>query len=103
MQERLPASLVRPIHHQQSVSNTTITCTEQPLVNSVSWFSASNDHYGLKREGIVLNSLSVFNYKSFFSGNLGNRWRFAHVTANVDSPFQLAFEAVAGTGVQVNR
>ncbi len=39
----------------------------------------------------------------FYSGDLGNRWRYGHVTVQSHYPYQLAFEAVVGTGFQVRK
>lgn len=35
------------------------------------------------------------------SGNLGDRWRYGHVTVQSFDPYQIAFEGVVGTSFQV--
>jgi hypothetical protein len=35
------------------------------------------------------------------SGNLGNRWRFGHVTVRSNDPYQIAFEGIVGSSFQV--
>lgn len=37
----------------------------------------------------------------FSSGDLGNRWRYGHVTVQSYSPFQMAFEGTVGASYQV--
>ncbi|CAF4931464.1 unnamed protein product, partial [Rotaria socialis] len=36
----------------------------------------------------------------YFSGNLGNRWRYGHVTVSSNDPYQIAFEGVVGSSFQ---
>lgn len=48
----------------------------------------------------------VFNRQSNFcslasSGDLGDRWRYGHVTVQSYSQFQVAFEGTVGTSYQV--
>lgn len=38
---------------------------------------------------------------SLSSGDLGDRWRYGHVTVQSYSSFQVAFEGTVGNGVQV--
>ena len=44
----------------------------------------------------------VWNHRSVYSsGNLGNRWRYGHVTIRSDNQYQVAFEGIVGTSFQV--
>ncbi len=39
----------------------------------------------------------------YSSGNLGNRWRYGHVTVRSNDPYQIAFEGIVGTSFQVKQ
>ena len=39
----------------------------------------------------------------YFSGNLGNQWRYGHVTVRSNNSYQVAFEGVVGTNFQVTK
>jgi hypothetical protein len=49
------------------------------------------------------NVLGYHNMKFFYSGDLGNRWRYGHVTVQSDEPYQIAFEGIVGTSFQVRQ
>jgi hypothetical protein len=46
------------------------------------------------------NSVLKFIYSS---GNLGNRWRYGHVTVRSNDPYQIAFEGIVGPSFLVSK
>ena len=63
-----------------------------------------NDYYGqrgiIKSEILYKNMTLIYVY---FSGNLGNRWRYGHVTIRSNDPYQIALEGVVGSSFQVKQ
>jgi hypothetical protein len=42
-----------------------------------------------------------FTFFLYYSGDLGNRWRYGHVTVQSNDPYNITFEGVVGTNDQV--
>jgi len=55
--------------------------------------------YKKRKFSNLKNIKSVF----FYSGDLGNRWRYGHVTVQSDNPYQMAFEGIVGTTSEVRK
>ncbi|UJR31098.1 hypothetical protein I4U23_018606, partial [Adineta vaga] len=60
-------------------------------------------HYHMYGASIGTLNVLMANTKQLLwtkSGNLGNRWRYGHVTVRSNSPYQVAFEGIAGSSFQ---
>ena len=71
---------------------------DRNVESSIGWYTTNSMDKEVRKIQIIkqVTGLIVFS-----SGDLGNRWRYGHVTVQSYSPFQMAFEGTVGASYQV--